>query len=480
MLAQGDSLAVRGQGFEPYVDRIVTTVRIRILRGFLGAGAVLVLLAQLLAAPGVLHAASPAGSSTPPRVLVVHFAADINPVTQEYVDGAISRAERDHYDAVVVELDTPGGLSTSMRGIVKHFLAATVPVIVYVDPPGSSADSAGAVITMASDLAAMAPQTNIGSSTPISLGGGNINSDLRRKVINDAAAYVGELAREHGRNVVAARRMVTKASNYGAREAKRIGLVEVVAPTLPALLDQIDGRRTPPKPPAAPNGFVLHTAGAEITDVHMTFFQRVRDFLVDPNLIALMLSVGLLGIVVELWHPGLILPGTVGAISLIIGLYGLQILPVSAAGVLLLLLSAAFFIAEAFVPTHGALTIAGGVTFVLGALMLFNPAGPNYQVSLPVALAIAATLALLLGVALTRVVRARRNPVLVGTAQLVGAEGVVRRDGIVYLNGELWQAHTADETPLVPGAHVRVEQIEEGNRLVVGSTPKATEEGAGS
>jgi len=371
----------------------------------------------------------------------------------------------------VIVLDTPGGLSSSMRGMVKRFLSATVPVIMYVSPPGSSADSAGAVITMASDLAAMAPQTNIGSSTPISLGGGNINSDLRRKVINDAAAYVGELAREHNRNVLAARRMVTKASNYGAREAKRIGLVEAIAPTLPALLDQINGRRTPPKT-SAPHGLVLHTAGAEIEDVHMSFWQRARNLLIDPNLIELMLSIGLIGIVVELWNPGLILPGTVGAISLILGLYGLQVLPVSLAGLLLMLLAAGFFVADAFFPTHGALTLAGAVTFVLGSLILFDPAGPAYHVSLPVALSIAGTIAVLLGFAVTRVVRVARNPVAVGASQLVGIEAVVRRDGIVALNGELWRAHTPDDSPLVPGEHVRVEEVQDDLQLVVGSVPR--------
>ena len=177
----------------------------------------------------------------------MHLDNDINPVTQEYLEDAIDRGEDEEFDAVVVVLDTPGGLSSSMRGIVKRFLASTVPVIVYVSPPGSSADSAGAVIAMAADIAAMAPQTNIGSSTPISLRGEDISKDLRRKVVNDAAAYVGELAREHDRNVRAARQMVTKASNYGARQALEIGLVEVVAPTLPALLNEIDGTKTVPK-----------------------------------------------------------------------------------------------------------------------------------------------------------------------------------------------------------------------------------------
>jgi membrane-bound serine protease (ClpP class) len=431
------------------------------LRGFLGLA---LALGALVAAPAV------AAQQDTPRVLAVHLDNDINPVTQEYVDGEVDRAESDGFAAVVLVLDTPGGLSSSMRGIVKRFLAAKVPVVVYVAPPGSSADSAGAVITMAADVAAMAPQTNIGSSTPISLNGADISKDLRRKIVNDAAAYVGELAREHGRNVPAARKMVTVASNYGARDAKRIGLVEVIAPTLPALLEKIDGMKTKPK------GLVLHTAGAQIENVEMSLWQRARDFLVDPNLIALFLSIGLIGIVVELWNPGLIFPGTVGAISLILGLYGLQILPVSATGLLLMALAAAFFVADAFVPTHGAITLAGAVLFVLGALMLFDPAGDAYQVSLPVALAIAGTLALLLGFALTRVVRAARNPVAVGMQGLVGGEGVVRREGMVQLNGELWQAHTEDGSPLLPGEHVRVERVEEGLQLVVGSFEPPSEE----
>jgi membrane-bound serine protease (ClpP class) len=431
------------------------------LRGFL---ALALASGALVAAPAV-HAQQEA-----PRVLAVHLDNDINPVTQEYVDNEVDRAESDGFSAVVLVLDTPGGLGTSMRGIVKRFLAAKVPVVVYVAPSGSSADSAGAVITMAADVAAMAPQTNIGSSTPISLNGADISKDLRRKIVNDAAAYVGELAREHDRNVEAARKMVTVASNYGAREAKRIGLVEVIAPSLPALLEKIDGMKTVPK------GLVLHTAGAQVDDVEMSFWQRARDLLVDPNLIALMLSIGLIGIVVELWNPGLIFPGTVGAISLLLGLYGLQILPVSATGLLLMLLAAAFFVADTFVPTHGAVTLAGAVLFVLGALMLFDPAGDAYQVSLPVAVAIAATLALLLGFALTRVVRAARNPVAVGMQGLVGGEGVVRREGMVQLNGELWQAHTEDGSPLLPGEHVRVERVEEGLQLVVGSFEPPSEE----
>ena len=431
------------------------------MRGFL----LLALSLVALAAP-----VGAGGQDSERRVLAVHLDNDINPVTQEYVENSVDRAEREGLAAVVLVLDTPGGLASSMRGIVKRFLASEVPVIVYVSPPGSSADSAGAVIAMSADIAAMAPQTNIGSSTPISLGGEDISKDLRRKIVNDAAAYVGELAREHDRNVVAARKMVTEAANYGARDAKAIGLVEVIAPTLRTLLNRVDGTKTVPK------GLVLETSGAQIENVEMSFWQRARDFLVDPNLIALMLSIGLIGIVVELWNPGLIFPGTVGAISLILGLYGLQVLPVSLAGLLLMVLAAAFFVAEAFVPTHGALTVAGGVMFVLGALMLFDPAGDAYQVSLPVAIGIAATLALLLGIALSRVVRVARRPAAVGVQELVGHGGVVRRDGMVQINGELWRARTFDDTPLVPGEHVRVQQVEPDLRLVVGSLSSSESE----
>jgi membrane-bound serine protease (ClpP class) len=432
-----------------------------ILRGFLGFS---LALGALAAAPAVL------AQGDTPRVLAVHLDNDINPVTQEYVEQSVERAEGGDYAAMVLVLDTPGGLASSMRGVVTRFLAADVPVVVYVAPPGSSADSAGAVITMAADVAAMAPQTNIGSSTPISLGGEDISRDLRRKIVNDAAAYIGELALEHDRNVRAAREMVTKASNYGAREAERIGVVEVIAPTLPALLEEIDGMKTVPK------GFVLETAGAQIEDVEMSFWQRARDFLVDPNLITLMLSIGLIGIVVELWNPGLVFPGTVGAISLILGLYGLQVLPVSLAGLFLMILAAGFFVAESFVPSHGALTVAGAIMFVLGALMLFDPAGEAYQVSLPVALAIAGTFVVLLGFAITKIVRVRRLPPAVGESHLLGGEGIVRRHGMVFVNGELWRAHTADGSPLVAGERVRVERVEPGLQLVVGSIETPTEE----
>jgi membrane-bound serine protease (ClpP class) len=417
------------------------------------------LLSLAIAGAALLVAAPAAGQA--PRVLVAEFDNDVNPVTQDFLQEQMGRAEDEGYEAVVIEMDTPGGLGSSMREIVKTMLALEVPVIVYVAPSGSSADSAGAVIGQAADVLAMAPQTNIGSSTPISATGEDLGEDLRNKVVNDAAAYIAELAREHGRNAEAAEEMVRTAANYGAREALELNVIDVIAPTLPALLEEIDGRKTVPK------GFVLDTAGAEVERVEMSFWKRALDLLIDPNVIAIMLSLGLVGILVELWNPGLVFPGTVGAISLIVGLYGLQVLPVSVAGLLLMLLAAGFFVAEAFVPSHGALTLAGTVMFVIGSLMLFDPAGEAYQVSLWTAIGIAGTLALLVGVALTRVARVRRRPAEVGVARLVGEEGETRRNGYVFVDGELWRARAADGRPLVPGERVRVEAVDDGLELVV-------------
>ncbi len=413
-----------------------------------------------------LAAAGPSG-----RVLVAEFENDVNPVTQEYLLDAIERGERGDFAAVVIELDTPGGLGSSMRAIVKAILAAQVPVIVYVAPAGASADSAGAVIGMAADVLAMAPQTNIGSSTPVSIGGEDISKDLRRKIVNDAAAYIGELAREHGRNVKVAREMVTKATNLGAREALERNVVDVVATDYRDLFRQIGGDTVEPK------GLVLEAGPeAELERIEMSVWKRVLDLLIDPNIIALMLSIGLIGIVVELWNPGLVFPGTVGAISLIVGLYGLQVLPVSAAGLLLMLLAAAFFVAEAFVVSNGALSVAGAVTFVIGSLMLFDPAGDAYQVSLPVAVAIAGTLTLLFGVALTKAARLRLRPPEVGSHRLVGQTGQARSERLVFVDGELWRARTADGTPLRPGEQVRVESFEQDAlQLVVASSPKPAE-----
>ena len=389
----------------------------------------------------------------------------MNPVTQDYVNEQIDRANREDFDAVVILLDTPGGLATSMKKIYTKELASEVPVIVYVAPPGARAASAGVWIGQAGDILAMAPATNIGSSTPVSVGGEDIQEDLRRKVVNDAAASLRELARTHGRNVAWADAAVRRGENLGATEALRKNVIDIMAPTLPALLNEIDGRKTVPK------GIVLNTAGAEITNVDMSFWKKVLDTLIDPNLIVLFMSIGTLGIIVELWNPGLIFPGTVGVISLILGLFGLQVLPISAAGLLLMLLAFAFFAAEAFVPSHGALTVAGAVCFVLGAMLLFDPAGETYEVSLPAVLAIAGTLAAVMALVAFKIVQVRRAPVVTGDSEMLGQIAVVRQrlapTGLVFVHGELWQARSSGE-PIEPGTPVRIERIDDDLVLEVG------------
>lgn len=398
-----------------------------------------------------------------PRVLAIEFDNDVNPVTADYVVSELERAEEEGYAAAVIVLDTPGGLSEAMRDIYQKELDLELPVIAYV-PTGARAASAGVWIMQAADIAAMAPQSNLGSSTPVSATGGEIPSDLRKKVVNDAAASLRALAEEHGRNGDWAEQAVRNAANVGARRALELNVIDAVATDLPTLLEEIDGRRTVPK------GIVLDTAGAEIVTVEMSAWKKALDLLIDPNIIALMLSIGLIGLVVELWNPGLIFPGTVGAVSLIVGLFGLQVLPISWAGVLLLLLAVAFFVAELVVTSHGALALAGAVCFVIGALMLFDPAGPAYQVTWPVAVAIAGTIGLFVVFALTKVVQARRAPAFTGQSTLVGTTGVVRREGFVLANGELWR--TAGGEGLRPGTPVRITAVDDALRVSVEPVPE--------
>lgn len=427
-------------------------------------------LRALLAAPALVTAVlilsgSAQAADEKPRVLVVQFENDVNPVTQDYLTDEIDHANKDGYDAVVIELDTPGGLSESMRKIVKAELASKIPVIVYVAPDGARAASAGVWIGQAADILAMAPQTNIGSSTPISIGGENIQSDLRRKIVNDAAASLVALTAAHKRNAVWAAKAVRVASNLPARQALRDNVIDVVAPTLPALLDEIDGRTTVPKK------FVLHTKGAELTTVEMGFWKRLLDFLIDPNLISLMLSLGVLGLIVELWHPGLIFPATFGILCLAIAFYGLDVLPVNWAGLILIAAAFAFWITEIFVAySHGALSLAGAALFVFGCLLLFQPAGSGYQVSWAVMLAIAGTFAAFFGLALARVIAIRRRPAAVGASTMVGSHGRVRREGQVAVKGELWRARDAEGEELRSGDEVEVVGVE-GLSLVVRHAP---------
>jgi membrane-bound serine protease (ClpP class) len=431
-------------------------------------------LLPLLASIGLaLVLAGPAAGQDAPRALAIEFENDVNPVTADYVIDEIERAEEEGYDSVVILLDTPGGLAESMRDIYKRMLESPLPVIVYVSPDGARAASAGVWIVQAGDVAAMAPQTNLGSSTPIAVGGEDIQDDLKRKVENDAVASLKALAESHGRNVEWVEQAVRQAANLTASEALEQNVIDVIAPDLPTLLNEIDGEIT-----KGTKNIVLETAGAEVTTVEMSLWDRILDTLVDPNIIALLLSLGVLAITVELFNPGLIFPAAFGVISLIIGFFGLQVLPFSWAGILLMLAAFAFFIAEAFVTSHGALAVAGAVSFIFGALLLFDPAGESYQVSLPVAIAIAAVFVLFVGFALGKALKARRARPRTGQEELLGELGTVREtlapEGLVFVHGEIWRARSSTGQTIPPGTPVRVHTMADGLVLEV----EATEEPA--
>jgi membrane-bound serine protease (ClpP class) len=427
----------------PSPDTIFTTVR-----AFLAAvGLALVL------------AGAAAGGMTKPRVLAIRFGPDleVNPVTQDYLTSKLSRAAKDDYDAAVILLDTPGGLSTSMKTIYTAELAAKLPVIVYVSPDGARAASAGVWISQAADVLAMAPVTNIGSSTPIDSSGQNLGSDLRRKVINDAAKSLKALAAAHHRNTKWPVVAVTKASNLTAGEALRMHVIDFVSPSLPALLKTLDGYRTKD----AERPFTLHLAGAHIDYTKPGFFTRLLNTLIDPNIIGLLFLAGLGGIGFEIFHPGVVLPGALGAVALLTSLFGFSVLPISWAGLALILLGVGLLVIDAHVVTHGALTIAGLTSLAVGMLMLFHNAPSPYHTSLPLVLSVTLALGSFWAFAIAKAVQVRRRPVAVGPQQrVVGSEAVVRTPGQVYVAGELWRAHRAGGGELVPGEHVQVESVD--------------------
>ena len=412
--------------------------------------------------------ATSAHAASKPRVLVVEFATEINPVTQDYVNHQIDRANSQHYDAVVIELDTPGGLSSSMEAIYKKELASKVPVIVYVGPEGAAAASAGVFVSEAADILAMAPATNIGSSTPIDQSGGNLGSDLRRKVINHFAAKLRSLAELHGRNGDWAEQAVRRASNLTERQALRRDVIDLVAPTLPALLNTIDGRVTIPK------HIRLHTANAELVTVKPGFFTRLLNTLIDPNIITLLFLAGIAGLGYEIFHPGVVLPGALGAVALVTALFGFSVLPISWAGLALLLLGLGLLVIDAHVTSHGALTVAGLISLVVGALMLFRNAPSPYHANAPLLISLAIVLGGAWAFALAKAVGVRRMPVAVGAHQMVGEVGEYRGAGMVYVNGELWQVRSPEGQSLRQGQKVKVDHVDPGLVLDVHPLDAAT------
>lgn len=412
---------------------------------------------RLLLAVFFLALAVPAGAAagsaaSAPRVLAIHYTADVDPVTQDWLNHELGQAQSHGYAAAVIVLDTPGGLEDSMRKIVAKELALKIPVIVYVAPGGARAASAGVWISEAADVLAMAPQTNIGSSTPISGTGSNIGSDLRRKEINDAAASLRGLAASHGRNAKWADAAVRVASNLTAEEALKMNVIDVIAPSLPALLKKIDGRVTTPR------HLRLHTANAKIVNVNEGFLTRFLSTLIDPNIVSLLFLAGLAGLGFELFHPGVVIPGAFGAICMVTALFGFSVLPLSWTGFALILLGVALLVIDLHVPTHGALTLSGLVAMSIGMITLFHNLPAPYHTSI----SLVATVTVLLGsfwaFAISKAIAVRRRPPQVGPQQIIGMEGVVRAGSLVFVRGELW--HAESDRPLHEGEQVQVEALE--------------------
>jgi membrane-bound serine protease (ClpP class) len=406
----------------------------------------------LLAAFLLVAIVPPARAAPPPRVLAIHFSQEVNPVTQDWLNGQLAHAESHGYSAAVIVLDTPGGLEESMRKIVQKELSLKIPVVVYVSPEGARAASAGVWISQAADVLAMSPSTNIGSSTPIQGNGTNIGSDLRRKVVNDAAASLRGLAKTHGRNAKWADLAVRRASNLTAAEALRLNVIDLISPSLPALLQTIDGRVTTPR------HLTLHTAGARIVEAKPGFFTRFLSTLIDPNIVSLLFLAGLAGLGFELFHPGVVIPGAFGAICMVCALFGFSVLPLSWGGLMLVLLGAALLVIDAHVTSHGALSLSGLVAMAIGLATLFHDKGTPYHTHIWVVVTVTALIGGFWALAVGKSVAARRAPVTVGPEQIVGLEGVVRAGGSVFVRGELWRARS--DEPLHEGDRVAVDALD--------------------
>jgi membrane-bound serine protease (ClpP class) len=395
-----------------------------------------------------------------PFAYSIELSATIDPATERWLDKALDEARDKGASVAIVRLDTPGGLDTAMRSMIKRIIAAPMPVIVYVSPNGGRAASAGLYITEAADVAAMAPQTNIGSATPISIGPGEQDRVLGRKVRNDAAAYVRALAEGHGRNPDLAERMVREATNVTAGAALRARLIDVVAAGEPELLRRLDGFRV-----RGPKAQTLHTAGLRIVRRDMPLQFDLLELLVNPTVAYLLLLAGIAGIGFELFSPGTYAPGVLGAIALILGLYGTAQLPVTATGVILLIVAIAFFVAELKVASHGILGAAGIISLIASGLLLFDTDSDAFEVSVPATAAAGALLGGFMVFAVSKAIAARHAPVRTGWEELIGAEGIVRVPldplGQVFVQGALWRARGSDPgTAFSRGDRVRVESVD--------------------
>jgi membrane-bound serine protease (ClpP class) len=407
-----------------------------------------------------------AGAQTNQPVHVLTLEGIINPPAATYLRRGINQAEEAGAGAVVVQLDTPGGLDDSMRDIVRDIGNSTVPVIVYVTPSGGRAASAGAFITMSAHVAAMSPGTTIGAATPVAMGGAGaeeLPEDLRNKVIEDASSYIRALAELRGRNADWAERAVREGDSITASEAVEMNVVELRAKDLETLLLDIHGRQVEL---VTQETVTLDTAGAPVERVDMTLVEDFLHLISNPNVAFILLSLAMLGIFFELANPGALLPGTIGGVLLLLALYALGTLNAFWGGILLIALAFVLFIAEIFTPATGILALGGVVSLVVGAMVLFADAPPGIQVdpwAIGVMAAIVAGLSIFVVGAIVRSHRRNRAPM--GYVSLVGATGTARTEvspqaeGTVLVQGERWRAAAADGV-IPPGAEVEVQRVE--------------------
>lgn len=423
----------------------------------------LAMVGAVLLSGGGASAQSPGGA-----VLATTVDGPITPVIADHIADGIARAEREGLAAYLIRLDTPGGLDTSMRAIVKDILASEVPVVVYVSPQGARGASAGAIITFAAHVAAMAPGTAIGAATPI---GGQGGEDLDDKIVNDAIAYAASLAELRGRDVDFVTDTVREGRSASATEALEAGGVDLVADTEADLLEAIDGMMVAV---GSDREVVLATAGAAVEDHHLGLLRSIQQRLADPNIAFLLLSIGTLGLIYELASPGLGVGGALGVTFVLLALFGLAVLPVDIVGVLFLLLAAALFVAEVFAPGIGLAAAGGALSLVLSGIFLFDDV-PGLQLSLAVVLPTALVVGLFVIVAGRVAFRVRSVPsTTTGRGALVGIRATVRVTGgspQVFVQGAWWSASARDpHAPLDHGTTVEVVDVD-GLRLIVDPAP---------
>jgi membrane-bound serine protease (ClpP class) len=406
--------------------------------------------AVALAVPGAARAQS--------RVVVLHLDDTIQPISADYLKRGLNRAAEMHADAVIVELNTPGGLLDSTRTMVGDILASPSPVIVYVDPSGSRAGSAGFFIMESADIAAMAPGTNAGAAHPV-VEMGNIDDVMKQKILNDALAFLRSYVSLRGRNVDAAQDAVTNSKSYTDTEAHQLKLIDVVAPNEQDLLNAIDGRTVKRFSGASQ---VLHTRGATLISVDENTRERIMDRLMDPNLAVLILLAGGLLIYLEFHVPGTIIPGALGTLMVLLALFSLNLLPVRYTALALIICALILMVLEAKFPSHGVLATCGTIALVLGMLTLVAGPIPQMRVQLWTALAAGGAFGLITAVLVRLAVQARRNKGLIGPEALLGAVGVAQQpiapQGQILVHGELWLAESP--SPVAAGEPVRVRAVE--------------------